>query len=240
MGYYAQTHLQLYRQLQDASYSQEDVVLVDRAYRIAMRIFAGYYRPNNKPFLVHLLGVASILVNARQPATVIAAGLLHSAYLGRGRKPTSIRRKRIAASLGAPVEQLIYAYSIHKWSVQDFLPEHDLPSLTAEDRQLYLIKLADVHEEFLDDGHLYQPAKKLLADQDKNNSWLQNVARSLSVLGHEEWASEFHEAVASNQGNIPKAARGTASASYVLAPGFSDSRVKNKLTQWLASIDLKS
>ena len=29
-------------------------------------------------------------------------------------------------------------------------------------------------------------------------------------------------------------------ASYVLAPGFSNSRVKNKLTQWLARIDLKS
>jgi (p)ppGpp synthase/HD superfamily hydrolase len=239
MGYYAQTHLQLYRQLQDASYSQEDVVLVDRAYRLAMHIFAGYYRPNNKPFLVHLLGVASILVNARQPAAVIAAGLLHSAYLGRGRKATSIRRKRIAASLGTPVEQLIYAYSTHKWSVQDFRADDNLPSLAVEYRQLYLIKLADVHEEFLDGGHLYQPAKKLLSDQD-NNSWLQHVARCLSALGHEEWASEFHEAVASNQGNIPEAARGTASASYVLAPGFSDSRVKNKLTQWLASIDLKS
>ena len=55
MGSYAQTHLQLYRQLQDGLYGEEDLVLVDRAYRVAMRLFAGHYRPNNKPFLMHLL-----------------------------------------------------------------------------------------------------------------------------------------------------------------------------------------
>src|ERR1700682_4770554 len=115
MGYYAQTHLQLYRQLQDASYGEEDLVLVDRAYRIAMRLFAGHYRPNNKPFLMHLVGVASILANARQPTVLIAAGVLHSAYpLGLGRKGSQVRRthrKQIAESLGQEVEQIIYAYA---------------------------------------------------------------------------------------------------------------------------------
>ena len=77
---YAQSHLHLYRQLQDASYSVEDLLLVDRSYRFAMRLFAGYYRPNNKPFIMHLVGVASILANVRQPPFMIAAGLLHSAY----------------------------------------------------------------------------------------------------------------------------------------------------------------
>ena len=157
-----------------------------------MRIFAGYYRPNNKPFLVHLIGVASILVNARQPSTVIAAGLLHSAYLGRGRKANSVRRKRIAASVGVPVEDLIHAYSNRKWSVQDFRPENDLQSLTVEDRQLYLIKLADVHEEFLDGGHLYQPAKKLLGDEDKNHFLASKRCQRISTLGYESWAKTFN------------------------------------------------
>jgi (p)ppGpp synthase/HD superfamily hydrolase len=192
MDYYAQTHLQLYRQLQDASYSEEDVVLVDRAYRIAMRLFAGHYRPNNKPFLMHLVGVASILVNARQPAAVIAAGLLHSAYLGRGRKGSRINRihrKQIAASLGQKVEEMIYAYSNRNWSVHDFRGLGDNPpSLTVDDRQLYLIKLADIHEEFLDAGYLYQPGKKLLRDEDRNKSWLQDVGKQISTLGYESWA----------------------------------------------------
>ena len=239
MGYYAQTHLQLYRQLQDASYSEQDLVLVDRAYRIAMRLFAGYYRPNNKPFLTHLVGVASILLNALQPAVVIAGGLLHSAYLGRGRKGSRIRRKRIAASLGAPVEELIYAYSNRHWSVQDFRPDNDLQSLTVDDRRLYLIKLADVHEEFLDGGYLYQPAKKLFADEDKNGTWLQDAGELISTLGYEPWAQEFQLAVAANKGNVVEAVRGTASSSYVLAPGLFDSELKNRLTRWLARIELK-
>jgi (p)ppGpp synthase/HD superfamily hydrolase len=243
MGYYAQTHLQLYRQLQDASYGEEDLILVDRAYQIAMRLFAGYYRPNNKPFLMHLVGAASILVNVRQPAVVIAAGLLHSAYLGRGRKGSRInriRRKQIAASLGQKVEELIYAYSNRRWSVHDFRDLKDDPqSLTIEDRQLYLIKLADIHEEFLDAGHLYQPQKKLLGDEGTNNSWLQDVGKRISTLGYESWAREFQLAVDSNKGNIPEATRGKARSSYVLAPGLFDSHLKNMLIRLLARVEFR-
>lgn len=240
MGYYAQTHLQLYRQLQDASCSEEDVVLVDRAYRIAMRLFAGHYRPNNKPFLMHLVGVASILVDARQPAAVIAAGLLHSVCLGRGRKGSQIHRKQIAESLGQEVEEMICAYSNRLWSVHDFRDlEDDLQSLTIEGRQLYLIKLADIHEEFLDPGYLYQPGKTLLRDEDPNKSWLQDLGKGISTLGYESWAQEFQLAVDSNKGNIPDAIRGKASSSYILAPGLFDSHFKNRLIQWLARVDLR-
>jgi (p)ppGpp synthase/HD superfamily hydrolase len=239
MGYYAQTHLQLYRQLQDASYAEEDLILIGRAYQIAMRLFAGYYRPNNKPFLMHLVGVASILLNVRQPAVVIAAGLLHSAYLGLGKKGSQVNRiyrKHIAESLGQKVEQLIYAYSNRHWSVRDFRDlEDDLQSLTIDQRQLYLIKLADIHEEFLDAGHLYQPGKKLLWDEDTNKAWLQDVAKRISTLGYESWAQEFQLAVDSNKGNIPDVIRGKASSSYVLAPGLLfDSHLKNRLIRWLA------
>lgn len=243
MGYYAQTHLQLYRQLQDASYGEEDLVLVDRAYRIAMRLFAGHYRPNNKPFLMHLVGVASILLNARQPAGVIAAGLLHSAYLGRGRKGSHINRihrKQIAESVGQKVEEMIYDYSNRHWSVHDFRElGDDLQSLTIDDRQLYLIKLADIHEEFLDGGYLYQPGKKLLWDEDTNKSWLQDVGKRISTLGYESWAQEFQLAVDSNKGNIPDAIRGKASSSYIQAPGLFDSHLKNRLIRWLARVELR-
>jgi len=243
MGYYAQTHLQLYRQLQDASYAEEDLILVDRAYQIAMRLFAGYYRPNNKPFLVHLVGVASILLNVRQPAVVIAAGLLHSAYLGLGKKGSQVNRiyrKQIAESLGQKVEQLIYAYSHRHWSVRDFRDLEDLQSLTIDQRQLYLIKLADIHEEFLDAGHLYQPGKKLLWDEDTNKAWLQDVAKRISTLGFESWAQEFQLAVDSNKGNIPDVIRGKASSSYILAPGLLfDSYLKNRLIRWLARDELR-
>ena len=124
-------------------------------------------------------------LNVRQPAVVIAAGLLHSAYpLGLGRKGSQvnrIHRKQIAESLGQEVEQLIYDYSNRHWSVHDFRDlEDDVQSLTIDGRQLYLIKLADIHEEFLDAGHLYQPRKKLLWDEDTNKSWLQDVGKRIA------------------------------------------------------------
>jgi (p)ppGpp synthase/HD superfamily hydrolase len=238
MSSYAQTHLQLYRQLQDGLYGEEDLVLVDRAYQIAMRLFAGHYRPNNKPFLMHLVGVASILANVSQPAVVLAAGLLHSAYpLGLGKKGNEVNpkyRKHIAASLGQEVEQLVYEYADRVWSVSDFRDIKN-ESLTPEGRQLYLIKLADIHEEFLDAGHLYQPRKKLLWDEDTNESWLQDIANRMEDLGYGPWAREFRLAVDSNKGNPPDAIRGKAFSSYMVAPGLlPDNHLKNRLIRWLA------
>lgn len=240
MGYYAQTHLQLYRQLQDGLYVEEDLILVDRAYQIAMRIFAGYYRPNNKPFLMHLVGVASILANVRQTAVVVAAGLLHSAYpLGLRRKGNEVNRRhreQIAASVGKEVEHLVYEYGNRRWSVCDFHDsEDDAQLLTLDGRQLYLIKLADLHEEFLDAGHLYQPRKKLLWDEDTNEFWLQDVAKRIESLGYESWAREFRLAVDSNKGKLPDAILGKANSSYIVTPGLlSDNHLKNRLIRWLA------
>jgi len=205
-----------------------------------MHLFAGHYRPNNKPFIMHLVGVASILTNVRQPPFVIAAGLLHSAYpLGLGRKGNQVKphyRKKLTESLGAYVERLIYAYSNYRWSVHDFSGlDEDLQSLTIEDKQLYLIKLADIHEEFLDAGHQYQPQKRLLWDEDANNSWLQNITKLIERLGYEAWAKEFQHAVDTNKQILPAAAIcGKARSSYILAPGWSNSHLKNRLVRWLS------
>jgi (p)ppGpp synthase/HD superfamily hydrolase len=239
MDHFAQTHLQLYRQLQDTSYSDEDLLLVDRTYQIAMRIFSGYYRPNKKPFLMHLIGVASVLTNVRQPAYVVAAGLLHSAYLfGSGRRGKQVKphyRKQITEALGSNVERLIYAYSNSRWSVHDFSDRVDnLQDLTTEERQLYLIKLADIHEEFLDAGHLYQPRKKLLWDEETNESWVQDAVRLLERSGYEPWARELQLAVDPNMRNIPVAILGKTCSSYILAPGLSSSHFKDRLVRWLS------
>ncbi len=241
MGEYAQTHLQLYRQMHDAGYSDGDVVLVDRAYRVAMRIFAGHYRPNNKPFLVHLVGVASILVRARQTAGVVAAGLLHSSYLEFGKKKKRSARPRgsqIAEVVSPQVQELIAAYAKRNWSVQDFSElEKNAKSLSAEHRQLFAIKIADIHEEFLDRGTLFQPGKKILRDQDSDKLWLQKVATGISALGYEPWAQEFARDVDENSGTIPDALRGTASSSYFQPPGLLPQRhLKNRLIRWLARI----
>ena len=146
----------------------------------------------------------------------------------------------MAESVGQEVEQLIYNYSNRHWSVEDFSAfDEDLQALKLEDRQLYLIKFADIHEEFLDGGHLYQPGKKLLSDQDKNKCWLQDVGKGISTLGYKSWAQEFQLAVGSNELNLPDAIRGKASSSYFQAPGLFNSKFKNRLIRWLARNELR-
>jgi hypothetical protein len=240
MSDYAQTHLQLYRQMQDAGYADQDLLLVDRAYRLAMRIFAGHYRPNNKPFLMHLVGVSGILAGVGLPAFVVAAGLLHSAYpLGLGRQGAGIKpgyRRRINDSLGGNVERLIYAYANRHWSVKDFngLTAGAIQAMTAADRHLYLVKIADIHEEFLDGGHQFQPCKKLLRDEETNGAWLEDVAALIEGFDYPAWSAAFRQAVAPVGQAPPLGVRGAASSSYLLAPGWPTTRLKHRIVRWLS------
>jgi hypothetical protein len=179
-------------------------------------------------------------VSALQPAPVIAAGLLHSAYLGGGRKGSRLHRKQLAQTLGPQIEELVHAYSSHNWSAHDFgTLQERLDSLTTNERQLYTIKLADIHEEFLDGGTMYQPRKKLLRDEDSGASWLQGVRKAISALGYDSWAQEFQKALDSNSEHVPDAIRGEASSSYVQGPGLIDSRLKNRLVRWLARVEFR-
>ena len=77
---YAQTNLQLYRQLAERGYPTSEIASVARAYELGLRLFPGTYRGSGKPFLAHLVGTASILSTLQARMPVIAAGLLHSVY----------------------------------------------------------------------------------------------------------------------------------------------------------------
>jgi (p)ppGpp synthase/HD superfamily hydrolase len=239
MEQYPQTHLQLYRQLQGNGYGEADLLLVDTAYRIAMRVFSGYYRPNNKPFLMHLVGVAGILARAHQPAFVIAAGLLHSTYsLGLGRRGGEVAprvRQKMADALGEPAEHLIFAYSSRHWSVGDLrCLAGNLRSSQADQHQLCLVKIADLHEEFIDDGHCYQPQKRLLWDEETNTDWLEGIAELLDALGYADWSRDFRRAVAAGGTPRPDGLLGKAGSSFILAPGLSRSPLKQRLVRWLS------
>jgi len=237
---YAQTNIQLYGQLQAAGYAEEDLLLVDRSYRIAMQLFAGHYRPNNKPFLAHLVGVGSILASTRQAAPVIAAGILHSAYaLGLGFEGDVKPRYRqyLGKKLGEEVEHLVHAYSSRRWSTDDFVrPAADPDSPPVAERPLWLIKLADVHEEFLDAGNCYAPRKKLLHDEDARPDWLDAAIDLAARLGTAEWGAAFREDVDSPSPRIPDAICGRKRSSFVLAPGMFGRRWKNRLVLKLRAI----
>jgi (p)ppGpp synthase/HD superfamily hydrolase len=158
---YPQTNLQLYNQLLQEGYSENDLIEIEKAYRLAMSIFAGQYRPNGKTFISHLVGTASVLATIRAPVSIVSAGLLHAAYLyGRFGDPragvTKIKRTRVQRAVGPNVEELVRKYSMMRWDADEIrrLNEYKTP-LSADVQQVILIRLANEIDEYLDLGMLY-------------------------------------------------------------------------------------
>ncbi len=62
---------------QMGKYSQADLALIERAYRVAAQAHEGQTRASGEPYINHCVAVADILADLHMPAVVIAAGLLH-------------------------------------------------------------------------------------------------------------------------------------------------------------------
>ncbi len=75
-----QTLFELLKQAFVRGYSREDVSLIGKAYHIAMTLFSDGFRPCGRPFLLHLVGTASVLVAYGFAARVVVCGMLHAAY----------------------------------------------------------------------------------------------------------------------------------------------------------------
>ena len=158
---YAQTNLQLYKQLRAAGYPDADLKLVRAAYDLGMRVFPASFRGSGKPLLAHLVGTASILVSVGQSPTVVTAGLLHAAYalgdFGDGRPGmTAVKRDRVRAAVGPTVEDLVARYTAFDWN-KNTIPSirARVGSLTPIERDVLVIRLANELEDHLDYGVLY-------------------------------------------------------------------------------------
>jgi hypothetical protein len=75
-----QTLSGLFDLAQSRGFSQEEWDMVQVAYRLAMVLTNGVYRPCGRPFINHLVGTASVLVHYNFRSRVVGAGLLHAAY----------------------------------------------------------------------------------------------------------------------------------------------------------------
>jgi (p)ppGpp synthase/HD superfamily hydrolase len=161
MHSFAQTNLQLFNQLSELNYADDDIRLADQAYRIAVCLFPGAFRPSGKPFLSHLIGTASILAWLRSPIRIIITGLLHAAYshgeFGSGWVGVSdTKREQMREAIGAEVEELISAYTNFKWNSGTISTLRErFESLSFTDRQVLLVRLANELEDHLDLGVSY-------------------------------------------------------------------------------------
>jgi len=157
---YAQTNIQFFNQLRSLEYSAADLVLIRGSYELAMELFAGRFRPSGKPFLCHLVGTASILASLKVSPVLVAAGLLHAAYMqgnfGAGRGGMSRAKRRVRSVVSDEVEKLIASYAKLPWSDKT-VPEiyETLDRMSNSDRDMLLLRLANELEDHLDLGALH-------------------------------------------------------------------------------------
>jgi (p)ppGpp synthase/HD superfamily hydrolase len=161
MHAYAQTNVQLFNQLRSEGYSKEDRGRISEAYEFAMGLFTGLFLPSGKTFIDHLVGTASILASLHVPVNVVAAGLIHAAYLhgdfGVARQGISeVKRKQVRDVVGEEVEEYVARYDRLLWNPQKILFLRDtLDELSPMDRNVLLMRLANELEHHLDLGPLY-------------------------------------------------------------------------------------
>lgn len=171
---YAQTNIQLYNQLVRARTSSDDLALIRRAYDLAVKLFAGLYRPNGKTFLDHVVGTASILHKVQGKPVLTAAGLLHSAYSHGdfgllGRLSSAACHQRLIDSVGHQVEAYVHGYEKLPWSMgcaRELLARIDV--MTPFERELVLMRVVNELDDHLDAGTLY--CYRAAAHQDRLDS----------------------------------------------------------------------
>lgn len=145
-----QTPSSLARQAQQAGYSETDLQRIARAYRAALVLANGGYRPCGRPFINHLVGTASVLVHYGLETRLIEAALLHTAYthsLPRDPQHRHATLQRIAACLGAPgsaLERSVRHYTLRQPRLQHLLDTRTtVDALRLDDLETLLLDAAN-------------------------------------------------------------------------------------------------
>lgn len=237
MNRYAQTNLQLYAQLRGRGCSEDQLLCVRRAYEVAVSLFTGRLRANGKPFLAHLVGTASILATHGAPIPVVAAGLLHAAYLqgefGDWRaRITTARRRKLCQAVGDEVEKLIAQYTDFPRNQGLMAIQDHIDALSPEQQSVILIRLANDLEDHLDLGMLYS-SKQDRVDQSQRDA-LVTIANQ---LGYRELAQDLAAVYADHDAaSVSDALRTDRNSSYTVAPASHRRRLSLVVAGWLNTV----
>jgi hypothetical protein len=160
---FAQTVIQLFRQLIDANYDETDIVEIRDGWLVARRLFACRVMASGKIFLSHSIGAASVLVSIRARPALVVAGLLHNVYMnGRfsdgGRGASEARRAEIRAAVGPEAESVIFRFWSQKWNSDTLQAWLDLDELSDAQRDDLAVRLADAIDHSQGLGLVYSGA----------------------------------------------------------------------------------
>ena len=198
---YAQTNIQLYRQMLEGGYAAQDIDRVRQAYEYAIRLFAGQFQTHGKTVIAHVVGTASILVSLRVPVTIVTASLLHNAFWGGdfadGKTGvTEARRKHIRRHVGQEVEEYLVGFAnLNANERTASLLRARVLHMSPSERQVVLLYLADNLEHNLDAGVLYyKEAQRRFYLNAEGHMW----ADMANELGFSKLAGELRQVHSDN------------------------------------------
>jgi hypothetical protein len=112
----AQTNLELYAQAIARGWPDAELERLGRAYLFALRPVRSLARGSGKPFIAHLVGTASLVMESGCPYDWVIAALLHALYQRRvpfqGGLSPEARRDVLKARFGPAVEDLVHRYTV--------------------------------------------------------------------------------------------------------------------------------
>jgi hypothetical protein len=158
----AQTNTGLLVQMHDAGFADRALAGVQKAYRLACRLFNGRYRKTERAFICHAVGTGSSVARFDDRLVLILAGMLHAAYHsgqfpdGRIGRASRSHRAWLRSHVGAEVESVVFRY--HQFSFDLGKPEGCLEGgLDDADGDLLLIALAHEVDDLADVGLRFAP-----------------------------------------------------------------------------------
>ena len=151
----------------------------------------GQFRASGKTFIAHLVGTASILGSVHAACPMVAAALLHAAYsagdFGDDRLgPSDAKRGQVGSAVGEEVEDYVWRYHNLPWDDQTIRTVADgLDGMTAIERGVVLMRLANELEDFLDLGMLLlrRPETGNVASGSRRSQLMTGMARALGFPG---------------------------------------------------------
>jgi hypothetical protein len=243
MHSYAQTNIQLFNQLHRLGYRAGELEAIVSAHELMMTLMTGQFRASGKTFIAHLVGTASILGSLHVASPILAAALLHAAYsagdFGDDRPGISdAKRGRVRLAVGEQVEGYVCRYHNLPWDDQTIRRvAGDLDGMTAIEREVVLMRLANELEDFLDLGlHYCGDQKRLWTSGSRRGQLMVGIARDLGFHGLADEMQRTIEESAAAVVPPELLTHSTRNASFMLAPQ-SCQQLKSLLATRLAALE---
>jgi len=143
----AQTNLELYAQAIALGYSRVQCRVLSDAYVFALRQVFPLARGSGKPFIAHLVGTASLVMESGCPDDWVIGALLHALYQHRVPFESSLapgeRRVVLADRFGTQVDEIVHRYT--SFESEDLVPF--MGAGASGDTDVLTLRLADELED---------------------------------------------------------------------------------------------